>query len=121
MLGNTEGIYNIFGMRVYSGVSVTWLLPPPDNAVTPHFFLNGGLHAAISAASESDTARERACVCVCVCLHELGHVFHMPLCVSVCVCVYVITVPQNTLWKVFTPLTRAVKNLELSAALTPLP
>ena len=68
MLGNTEGIYNIFGMRVYSGVSVTWLLPPPDNAVIPHFFLNGGLHAAISAASESDTARERACVCVCVCV-----------------------------------------------------
>lgn len=41
--------------------------------------------------------------------------------VCVCVRLYVITVPQNTLWKVFTPLTRAVKNLELSAALTPLP
>lgn len=53
------------------------------------------------------------------CLHVLAHVFCMPLCV--CVRVYVIAVPQNTLWKVFVPLTRAVKNLELSAALTPLP
>lgn len=59
------------------------------------------------------------CVCICEYLHVLNHVFCMPLCV--CVCVYVITVAQNTLWKVFMPLTWAVKNLELSAALTPLP
>lgn len=51
---------------------------------------------------------------------------HAPECVRVCVRafrvrVYVITVPQNTLWKVFMALTWAVKNLELSAALTPQP
>lgn len=62
---------------------------------------------------------DSACACTYDALHELACVFFNSR--RVCVCVCVITVPQNTLWKVFMALTRAVKNLELSAALTPLP
>lgn len=71
----------------------------------------------VSQAHEVGSRELGEHVSVCMCLP----MFSVCTCVRARARVYVITVPQNTLWKVFMPLTGAVKNLEMSAALMPLP